>query len=473
MRLTWLAPLVGLLALMSSSGTEAAETGRLAPTLVKGAGELRGGRFVAGLAGAEWQLPGGGTVRLAPGTIATVMPQPQVLAFPGGRRVPTYSVILTQGRVDTLLADSTRPASAVVIGAPRDVRMLTSSGCTVVVATTGKTRIASLSGSAQVGQKSRLSSLRSGYVRSFERDSVVDSPLLSSPQWATGAGVLLALGGPTALHQLTWAPVPGAARYALRVFDQTGHVVAQVEQPETQLKRAVGPLSPGHYSLELGSLDADGVPSQTSLKQPLTVLGLELPGGASVGRDDRVALGTEQRVKLVPGDGLELTLSGLPGKHSADLPFGLVSGQPTRVALTQRGGGASASFWLVPRPSLVSVWVGPKYVYWPGELVQLEVQMKDASGRPLPAGVEVTPKVLLGLTPLPVEWTRDAATWRAAVPAPEKGRGPWVVRVEVEDQWGVLLGRDFVEVSPIPQSGQKAQKPASIDLDQFPHPTGL
>jgi hypothetical protein len=28
------------------------------------------------------------------------------------------------------------------------------------------------------------------------------------------------------------------------------------------------------------------------------------------------------------------------------------------------------------------------------------------------------------------------------------GDGPWVVRVEVEDQYGHPLGRDFVEVAP-------------------------
>jgi hypothetical protein len=35
------------------------------------------------------------------------------------------------------------------------------------------------------------------------------------------------------------------------------------------------------------------------------------------------------------------------------------------------------------------------------------------------------------------------------------GKGPWVVRVEVEDQHGISLGRDFIEIASAP-SKEKA-----------------
>jgi hypothetical protein len=40
-----------------------------------------------------------------------------------------------------------------------------------------------------------------------------------------------------------------------------------------------------------------------------------------------------------------------------------------------------------------------------------------------------------------------------------KGPGPWVVRLEVVDQYGVIIGRDFAEVS------KTRTRPPLLDLD--------
>jgi hypothetical protein len=47
---------------------------------------------------------------------------------------------------------------------------------------------------------------------------------------------------------------------------------------------------------------------------------------------------------------------------------------------------------------------------------------------------------------VPVVFRREGQTFRGVLP-PSKGKGPWVVRVEVEDQHGIALGRDFIEVA--------------------------
>jgi hypothetical protein len=57
--------------------------------------------------------------------------------------------------------------------------------------------------------------------------------------------------------------------------------------------------------------------------------------------------------------------------------------------------------------------------------------------------------VLLGIDELAVSWRQQGTSFITEVP-PQGGEGPWIVRVEVEDQYGHLLGRDFVEISRTP-----------------------
>jgi hypothetical protein len=58
----------------------------------------------------------------------------------------------------------------------------------------------------------------------------------------------------------------------------------------------------------------------------------------------------------------------------------------------------------------------------------------------------VTP---LGIAELPVTWSQSGDTYVTEIP-PQGGEGPWIVRVEVEDQYGHLLGRDVVEIARRP-----------------------
>jgi hypothetical protein len=54
--------------------------------------------------------------------------------------------------------------------------------------------------------------------------------------------------------------------------------------------------------------------------------------------------------------------------------------------------------------------------------------------------------VALGVDPIEVEWRREGDELFGRV-SPQAGKGPWVVRLEVSDQFGIPLGRDFVEVT--------------------------
>lgn len=72
--------------------------------------------------------------------------------------------------------------------------------------------------------------------------------------------------------------------------------------------------------------------------------------------------------------------------------------------------------------------------------------MTDTEGQPIPDWLDVIPTVTLGIDPISVDWKREGRVLRATIPPNEEKKGPWVLRVEVADQYGVPLGRDFVEI---------------------------
>jgi hypothetical protein len=57
----------------------------------------------------------------------------------------------------------------------------------------------------------------------------------------------------------------------------------------------------------------------------------------------------------------------------------------------------------------------------------------------------MVPRVTLGVDALDVQFRQRGRVLHGRVP-PQPGAGPWVVRVDVADQFGLPLGRDFVEV---------------------------
>ena len=54
-----------------------------------------------------------------------------------------------------------------------------------------------------------------------------------------------------------------------------------------------------------------------------------------------------------------------------------------------------------------------------------------------------------------------SASWGGSVP-PTPGAGPWVLRVEVKDQFGALLGRNFLEIAKAPLAPSKGGAGARV-----------
>jgi hypothetical protein len=73
------------------------------------------------------------------------------------------------------------------------------------------------------------------------------------------------------------------------------------------------------------------------------------------------------------------------------------------------------------------------------------VKLFDHSGRPLKDELKNKPQVFVNVKPVEPTWTHSGNTYMAKVP-PATGAGPWVVRVEVNDDFGDSAGRDFIEL---------------------------
>jgi hypothetical protein len=54
-----------------------------------------------------------------------------------------------------------------------------------------------------------------------------------------------------------------------------------------------------------------------------------------------------------------------------------------------------------------------------------------------------------------MHWKREADQLTGFVSLPKGVEGPWVVRVEVENELGELIGRDFLEVATSPHKKSK------------------
>lgn len=87
----------------------------------------------------------------------------------------------------------------------------------------------------------------------------------------------------------------------------------------------------------------------------------------------------------------------------------------------------------------------PVTARWPKDPVQVHVRLEDPSGRvPLD---KVQPRIGASLSGNPIELnlTHSADGWHGEV-APRPGAGPWILRVEVVDEAGHALGRNFLEI---------------------------
>jgi hypothetical protein len=434
-----------------------------APRLVVGTAPDVGGVREVGADGAEWAFPGGGRVIAEPGTSVIILKGSQKLNL-GDGVVPAYSVAVKAGSVRVRVPDP--KTSALIVAAPRKVIAVVATGEAVVVAGENQVAVANTEGRTLVAVgSSRHQAVEAGTLMAIDQMGASRRALLPSPTASGGSTVVLAYDAKAPLGKLAWDPVPEAAGYRVELrIATTNHLVKRDVTNTPSLPAGFASLEPGGYTLRVASIDRSGVESTRPLQRSLNVVKVILPEGGYRDETGAVRFPAGTKLKLEHVAGVEMTYGNAQSYFPAPSELELVRAEPRVVRFKSGDETGAVTLFLKPRSARAEVEFGPRAPRWPGEALAIRVRLTELDGASAPTWIEARPKVTVGVDPVPVEFTQDGGWLSGMLPA-QSGPGPWVVRVEVADQHGFELGRDFIEVSPSAPARSKARPAARAKAD--------
>lgn len=415
--------------------------------VVAGSGTTSGGVFTAGAQGAEYQLPTLARLQLAPGAAVRLFPVPQQLQLAPGAKTTTYSFALIKGRVDVLVP--AKPRSAVLCSLGKSSAVI-GTGRAAVLTREGDFTVASFEGDVRTLAADRWQTLPPGTLSHVDSArATTPTPTLAPPALVPGQRLWFSAGEPVSVSGFDFAKVERAAQYDLRLRkgDGSEEQLRRVTSG-TRLSEAFVGLVPGRYDLSLRSVDAQGIAGAWSAVEPVRVVGVSLPPGGYSSAGD-IFIGKGQEVRFSNTEGLEMTYEGAGRYVPASEAVSLYRGETTVVSFRVPGSVYPTTARLRPRGVFAHVALGPSRAVWPKDSVQIAIELRSKSGESVPQFLELKTDVKLGIEPIDVHFTRDGNRLIGTVPPPERP-GPWVLRVEVRDQFGSLLGRDFLEIASAP-----------------------
>lgn len=396
-------------------------------------------------AGESRTLPGGAVLTFSKDAKYELGRPIKLQLAPMGSDKTTVQVIkLTSGRVSVTIPEAKKPKTAVLIQAPRKVSAVAKGGQSVVITAADRITIAAVRGEMLSALGNDWKALPSGLVRSFGGGGTTEQPVPAAPKLRVDNSMLLALTGDVST-QVRAVPAKNVEYRQLSLFRVEGNKRSKLSDAEwrsdlQQLPR----LTPGRYELLARAVDRFGVESSASEPLTLRVIGAQLPEGAKLANDS-ILLGRSGRVKLIGVDGLEASY----GRANLFIPVpkdvGLARGESTLLRLREPGAKEELGIKLEPRTVKADVEIGPKSARWPGEPLQVTVKLFDHRGRPLKDELKTKPQVFVNVAHVVPNWTHSGNTYTTKI-SPAAGTGPWVVRVEVNDDFGDPAGRDFIEL---------------------------
>jgi hypothetical protein len=390
-------------------------------------------------------LPGGAVLTLSKDAKFEIgRPIKLQLSPTGSDKTVTQVIKLSAGRVSVTLPDVKNPKTAVLIQAPRKVSAVAKGGQSLVICGSDRVTVAAVRGEMLAALGNDWKPLPSGVVRSFAAGTAIEQPVPSAPKISVDNSLLLALDG-DASTLLRAQPSKDAAYRELSLSRVDGGKRALVVDQEWRSDAQQLPqLAPGRYEVQARTVDRFGVSSPSSDPLTLRVIGAELPEGARLS-SGTIMLGRAGRVKLIGAEGLEASY----GRASLFIPVpkdvGLARGESTLLRLREPGKKDELGIKLEPRTLKADVEIGPKSARWPGEPLQVTVKLFDHHGKPITEELKTKPHVFVNVGQVEPTWTHVGNTYSAKI-APANGTGPWVVRVEVSDDFGDPAGRDFIEL---------------------------
>jgi hypothetical protein len=420
-----------------------------------------GGVFTASADGAVFELPSRSRLVVAPNASLRIFPLPQLLALSPGARTWTWSFSLQSGRVDVELPSTGRTAVLTQMG---KLSAIVTLGHAAFRVEGNEATAVNLEGDVRTLLGDHWQNVPLGFLATLSKDdpNAIAKQGVMAPTLLGGQRMWFAPNETVAMHGFHWNRVAGAQRYDLRIRRFTdGSVVDQRSTTQMELADALKPVAPGRYSVTVRSVDARGLEGSWSPETEVRVIGVVLPPGG-YSNDQAIYLGIGQHVQFTNTDGLEMTYLGAGKYFPAAQGASLYRGQKTVIGFRMPGALETAVARLEPRDIFADVRIAPKRAVWPRDPISIDIQLKSKTGGEIPSFLQVLPVVSLGTDPVEVRFERQGNVLHAVLP-PSTTPGPWVVRVDVADQYGVTLGHDFLEIAAQPKragAGLRMAKPA-------------
>lgn len=414
--------------------------------------------FVAGPDGASLNLVEGAELRLAAGTHLRFGRTFKLqMGSTPDTSIPTRVLMLDSGWMEAkLLAKH----FALFVEAPRKLRSILLEGSLTSVASEPRSTAALAQGKALIalddGWKwKRLAEGSAQIVSNARPDGYQHSLLTATEAPVLSRSLMLSGSGDAASTLLAWPALPQAVGYEVQLRG-TGDTPVRVEHP-TESRLQLADLAPGGYQVVVRGVDESGIFGPSSPPVALNVIGLEIPKTASRGPNGSVRLQANQRVKLIGAEGLLVAYLGLDDFLPAPKSIGLVARRPISFVLRHPTSGETLRLDLEPLSVRAQVSFGSHPQSWPEEGLELAVRLIDDRGDPVPENFPISCKVMANIEPSSPTWERTGSVLRTRLARPV-GPGPWMVRVDVLDENGASLGKDFVEVGYQATSVAHAQR---------------
>ncbi|MCA9596033.1 MAG: hypothetical protein KC776_22115 [Myxococcales bacterium] len=437
--------ILGLIAALLVGGTSSAAPNR--PHLVAGSVSMRGVLYDVGKDGSTWEMPGKAKVRLAAGSSIRMFRTPQYLQLSPGKPTRTYTMVLVTGTayVDTagsetaVLLTTTDKVSAIVRHghaalAHRGAEHAVLNSDAEVLLSTGGGPYAAVAAGRRIG---------------IDREGTLsDRPIPAAPVFQGGSRVWVANAGIANVSGVAWTAT--GKSYSVTLGEQQ-FLTKTATLPSTRLPT-------GRHELVVTPLDELGLPGTPSKPLAMYVVQAVVPEGSFVDARGVVRLGRGQAVSFEGSTGLNVSYGAEGRFFRAHGAIQLPENRPTTVYFHAPGSFELARTRVEPRGIEARISFTPKNAVWPDQALHVRVALRDREGAAAPAWIEPHVRVLVGVEPVELDVEkRDDGLWATVPPADTPG--PWVVRVEVEDQYGIPLGRNFTEVArAVPRANERVAR---------------
>lgn len=360
----------------------------------------------------------------------------------GGSMRQLAMLYVDQGRVE--VNTTTADAHALVFSSHRG--MAVSYGGRLEALVDGEyASYANRGGSVLTSTGRRYTPLDPNRVRSFNAaiPDGTETSLLPAPTVSAERRLYAATSAPVTLGGLSWTEGQKANGFEVSVTG--GDLRYTVETSKPALDAIPVTLRPGHYQTRVSAIDGFGHRGIASAPVSIRVVGVELPPGAYVDAQGVIRLGESQAMHFTAAEGLRLTQGPRRPYTSAETAIRLLGDSPSYVHLRLPQTNELLTTKIAPRGIVAEVRLSPRLAAWPKDDVSVRVVLKNTDGGGVPSFIQPKLSATLGIDPLQLDWRRDGAAYVAKIPKADKP-GPWVVRVQVDDQYGIELGRDVLEI---------------------------